>query len=161
MTREEFFSIIERYLNDHLIETERGSQGFGSTGKDISADTVDKYIKDNIDKFKLIRLIDKYKEEKGITKDSEIYNKAQISKQLFHKIRNGEHVNKRTIFSIALGLELPLSKAEEFLKAGGYSISNTDKFDLIMKWCFENKYYNIMSIDEVLYKNDIETFSLK
>lgn len=159
MTKEEFFNIIETYLNDHLIEIERGSQGFGSTGKDISADIVDKYIKDNIDKFKLINLIDEYKEEKGITKDSEIYNKARISKQLFYKIRSGKPVNKRTIFNIALGLELPLSKAEEFLKSGGYSISNTDKFDLIMKCCFEKKFYDIITIDELLERNGLPTFS--
>ena len=45
ITREEFFDIIEIYLKDHLIETERGLQGFGSTGKDINAETVDTYIK--------------------------------------------------------------------------------------------------------------------
>ena len=159
ITREEFFDIIEIYLKDHLIETERGLQGFGSTGKDINAETIDNYIKDNIEESKLINLIDKYSTEKGIKKDSEIYNKARITKQLFYKIRNGMPVNKRTIISIALALELSLSEAEKFLQVGGYSFSPTSEFDLIMQCCFEKGYYDIISIDEVLHKKNIPTFS--
>ena len=100
---------------------------------------------------KLLRLID----ETG-KKDSEIYKKANISKQHFSKIRNNPHYKptKPTAIALALALELDLEQTKDLIGRAGYALTNSSKFDLIIRYFIEQGNYNVVEINLALYEFD-------
>ena len=99
----------------------------------------------------LLRLID----DSG-KKDSEIYKKANISKQHFSKIRNnpGYKPTKPTAIALALALELDLEQTKDLIGRAGYALTNSSKFDLIIRYFIEQKNYDLMQINLALYEFD-------
>lgn len=99
----------------------------------------------------LLRLID----EKG-EKDSAVYKKANISKQHFSKIRNNPHYRptKATALALALALELDMEKTKDLIGRAGYALTNSSKFDLIVRYYIEQGIYDIMEINLALYEFD-------
>jgi len=99
----------------------------------------------------LLKLID----ERG-KKDSQIYKKALLSKQHFSKIRNNPDYKptKATAISLALALELDLEQTRDLIGRAGYALTNSSKFDLIVRYFIEKKNYNIVEINMALYEFD-------
>lgn len=100
----------------------------------------------------LFQLID----EKGAS-DTDIYKKAWIDRRHFSKIRSNPNyrIGKNTAIALALALELTLASAEELLEAAGFSLSDSDTSDLIIKFCLKNKIYNLHDVNEALvYLNE-------
>ena len=99
----------------------------------------------------LLKLIDKTGR-----KDSEIYKKALLSKQHFSKIRNnpGYKPTKATAISLALALELDLEQTKDLIGRAGYALSNSSKFDLIIRYFIEQGNYNVVQINMALYEFD-------
>ena len=99
----------------------------------------------------LLKLIDKTGK-----KDSEIYKKANISKQHFSKIRNNPNYKptKPTAIALALALELSLEDTKDLIGRAGYALTNSSKFDLIIQFFIQQKNYNIVQINIVLYEFD-------
>ena len=96
----------------------------------------------------LIRIIDKT----GLT-DPEVYKKAHISRQLFNHIKNDPtyHPNRSTAISLLCALELPLGEFQRILSLAGYTLSNSSKADVIIRYCIENEIYSILDINDYLY----------
>jgi O-acetyl-ADP-ribose deacetylase (regulator of RNase III) len=99
----------------------------------------------------LLKLID----ESG-RKDSEIYKKANLSKQHFSKIRNDLNYrpSKTTAIALALALELDLDRTRDLIGRAGYALTNSSKFDLIIRYFIEKRQYNIVEINMALYEFD-------
>ena len=99
----------------------------------------------------LLKLIDK-----SGKKDSEIYKKANLSKQHFSKIRNNPHYKptKPTAVALALALELDLEQTKDLIGRAGYALTNASKFDLIIRYFIEQRMYNVVEINLVLYEFD-------
>lgn len=99
----------------------------------------------------LLKLID----EKGV-KASRIYNKANITRQHFYKIRKNlkYRPSKETAVAFAIALELDLDETENLLNRAGYALSNSLKFDRIIVACIESKLYDINTVNAILYKYD-------
>ena len=89
-------------------------------------------------------------------KDSEIYKKALLSKQHFSKIRNNPDYKptKATALSLALALELDLEKTKDLIGRAGYALTNSSKFDLIIRYFIEQGIYDLVQINMVLYEFD-------
>ena len=100
----------------------------------------------------LLKLID----QSG-KKDSEIYKKANISKQHFSKIRNNPHYKptKPTAIALALALELDIEQTKDLIGRAGYALTNSSKFDLIIRYFIEQRNYNIVEINIALYEFDL------
>ena len=99
----------------------------------------------------LLKLIDKTGK-----KDSEIYKKANLSKQHFSKIRNNPNYKptKQTAIALALALELDLEQTKDLIGRAGYALSNSSKFDLIIRYFIEQGNYNVVEINIALYEFD-------
>lgn len=99
----------------------------------------------------LLNLIDKTGK-----KDSEIYKKANLSKQHFSKIRNNPDYKptKATAISLALALELDLEETRDLIGRAGYALTNSSKFDLIVRYFIEQRRYNVVEINCVLFEHD-------
>ena len=99
----------------------------------------------------LLRLIDKTGK-----KDSQIYKKALLSKQHFSKIRNNPDYKptKPTAIALALALELDLDDTKDLIGRAGYALTNSSKFDLIIRYFIENQKYNVVEINCVLFEHD-------
>jgi O-acetyl-ADP-ribose deacetylase (regulator of RNase III) len=99
----------------------------------------------------LLKLID----QSG-KKDSEIYKKANISKQHFSKIRNNPHYKptKPTAIALALALELDMEQTKDLIGRAGYALTNSSKFDLIIQYFIEQGNYNVIEINMALYEFD-------
>lgn len=99
----------------------------------------------------LLKLID----DSG-KKDSEIYKRALLSKQHFSKIRNnpGYKPTKATAIALALALELDLEATRDLIGRAGYALTNSSKFDLIIQYHIENRKYNVVEINCVLFEHD-------
>lgn len=150
-----------RIYNDRLSRSVDCANFFGfldtvSIEQQEEASLADKTFDVADESFKemLFRIID----EKGMT-DSECYNKAHINRKLFSKIRciKDYKPSKSTVILLALSLELPLEQATELLMKAGYALSDADLFDVIIKFCFKNHYYDIFEINKVLFANDLRT----
>lgn len=94
-------------------------------------------------------------DEKGI-RDVECYSKANIDRRHFSKIRSDKNyrTTKQTALALAIALELPINESEDLLKKAGFALSNSDIGDMIVKYCIENKLYDLKTIDEYLIHFD-------
>lgn len=99
----------------------------------------------------LLRLID----ERGLS-DAAVYKRANISRQLFAKIRKDDEYrpSKPTVLALAIALEMDLADTEELLKRAGFSLSHSSKFDVIVEYFLRIGERDVFAINEALYAYD-------
>ena len=89
-------------------------------------------------------------------KDAEIYKRANVSKQHFSKIRNnpGYKPTKATAVAFAIALELDLQETKDLIGRAGYALTNSSKFDIIIRYFIEQGNYNMYDINAALFEFD-------
>jgi hypothetical protein len=95
----------------------------------------------------LFRFIDK----KAIN-DVDVYKRAGIDRRHFSKIRSNPEYKpgKNTVIALALALELTKKETDKLLSSAGYSLSDSDTFDLVIQFCLEKKIYDFYEINQAL-----------
>ena len=101
----------------------------------------------------LIRKID----ESQIT-DAECYKRANVDRRLFNKIKNNPAYkpSKQTVLAFAIALELSLEETKDMLMKAGFALSHSNKADIVVEYCIMTGNYNIIEINQVLFKLDLQ-----
>ena len=89
--------------------------------------------------------------KKGL-KNADLYRRATLTKAHFSKIKNDEryHPSKDTVLALALALKLTLDETQEFLKRAGYTLTDSSKTDLIVRFFIERQMYDVDEVNSVL-----------
>lgn len=167
---------IQRYIDSHLVcEAESNgwtSKKFSHMGTLLGVSAIASFIKkessyqqeneipteeikltfnDDEEDFgdMLITLINK----KQYT-ESEVYKRADIDRRLFSKIRStkGYRPKKITVFALILALHCNLDEALDLMSRASYTFSPSNKQDLTIRFCIENKIYELWRVNLCLEK---------
>ena len=96
----------------------------------------------------LFRLID----ERGLS-DPEVYTRANLTRQVFSKIRKNPdyHPKKVTAFALSIALELDMQTMLDLLSRAGLTFSPGSRTDLIIEYFVTNGNYDTGQIDAALF----------
>lgn len=102
-----------------------------------------------------VDMLTRYINMKG-WRDSKVYKAAQIDRRLFSKIMSERNYKpaKDTALALAIALELTLQQTRDLLDRAGYTLSHSDKRDVIIEYLIREGVHNLADINGVLYKLD-------
>ena len=160
--KEKLKNYIDKYLkeenlvcNDFTVRESRISAKIPYTSRACSAKSkpLGDFIKGNRDPNDFQTTLFRMIEERNLN-DSEVYNKVHIDRRLFSKIRSDKsyHPSKETVILLGLSLELKEKELEELLNSAAYSLPKSNHYDLIIRFCFVNRIYNVEEVNDLLYE---------
>lgn len=94
-------------------------------------------------------------DERGL-KDSEVYKRANLSRQHFSKIRSNPHYQpkKNTVLALAIALELSPEETSMLLERAGFAFSHADRRDVIVEFFIKEGIYDVFQINDALFAFD-------
>lgn len=110
---------------------------------------------DNYLNLTFVDMLTRYINEKG-WRDSKVYKAAQMDRRLFSKIMSDQYYkpSKDSALALAIALELTLKQTNDLLSRAGYTLSHSDKRDVIIEYFIREGIYNLSDINEILYRLD-------
>lgn len=141
------YAEIQRKMDESTRNCYPGTMSFARSPVDIAR----LRRKDKSFREKLFDWIDK----KGMT-DVACYKKANVDRRTFSKIKNIKDYSpsKQTAVAFAIALELDLNDTLDLLEPLGITLSRYYTFDVIIRYCIEEKIYDVHEINEILYDYD-------
>ena len=152
----ELLDKLEKYLQKNFEKPRFGRMSYknlmemGEASYSCSSEDINTFIEKNKDKHNLQQLLFSYIDDKNL-KDSDVYNKVNIDRRLFSKIRNDNyHPSKNTIILLGLSLELTENQIIKLLESDSYSLPKNNNRDLIIRFCFIEKIFDPIKVNELL-----------
>ena len=92
-------------------------------------------------------------------KDAEVYKAAKIDRRHFSKIRSNVNYtpSKRTVIALALALKLSEDETEDLLNTAGYTLSASQKADVVVLSFLRRNNYSLSQINEALDRLGLDT----
>jgi hypothetical protein len=154
---------LEKYIEEHrsevkILESMKVYQDLDILESQVDLDLENFIGKKRKPSFQTLLLT--YIDQSGSI-DSEIYKKAGLDRRHFSKIRSNidYQPSKRTVLSLALALELSKEHTDQLLHAAGYSLSDSDTFDLIIQFCLEKEIYDRFEVNNMLDYFKVKTLN--
>jgi len=111
---------------------------------------IEKYVIDNIEKG-FNETILSYILDHNLDSVS-IYNKANLHRRIFSRLYNTDYTpSKNTAICLCIALNFDYDKTQYMLKKLGYTLSKSNKFDLIITFYIKNNIFDIYEINDYLY----------
>lgn len=94
-------------------------------------------------------------DERGLT-DAEVYKRANLSRQLFSKLRRdaGYRPTKQTAVALAMALGLDLDETSRLLARAGFALSHASRFDIIVEYFLAHGCHDVFQLNEMLFAFD-------
>ena len=110
---------------------------------------------DNYLNLTFVDMLTRYINKNG-WRDTRVYQAAQMDRRLFSKIMSDRNYkpSKDTAIALAIALELTLTQANDLLSRAGYTLSHSNKRDVIIEYFIREGIHNLSDINEVLYNLD-------
>lgn len=110
---------------------------------------IEKYVIDNIEKG-FNESILSYILDHNLDSVS-IYNKANLHRRIFSRLYNTDYTpSKNTAICLCIALNFDYDKTQYMLKKLGYTLSKSNKFDLIITFYIKNNIFDIYEINDYL-----------
>ena len=179
---EELLGAVESFINEHYVEKKRGARRELAAEEHHAWFGVRSDVKRGLPSFRVDddNLLPLYESEKRSLddlvgnldepfsatllklidvsgkKDPEVYNRANIDRRLFSKIRSNARYapSKPTVLAFAVALELDLTQTKDLLERAGFALSRSRMFDVIVEYFIVNRRYDVYEINEVLFTYD-------
>lgn len=86
-------------------------------------------------------------------RESSVYKAAQIDRRLFSKITKNRHYNpsKDTCIALAFALKLGAEEFLDLLSRAGYTLSHSNRRDVIIEFVVHKEIYDVNTVNEILY----------
>ena len=103
-----------------------------------------------------------YIERGNYKKDSEVYKKAGLSRQVWSQImhRSKHTPSRSTIFPLILALQLSFEDATRLLASAGLAFNYSNPVDCIVRKQIEKKNYNVMKVNYLLEEAGLDPFAI-
>lgn len=132
----------------------RREKSISDEGRMLCSRRIDSQLEHYVSKLdstfteELFKYIDQKKKS-----DVEIYKAADIDRRLFSKMRSDMSYKPSKATAIALGIALRLNLDEmlDFIGKAGYTLSMSNKFDLIIRYHVEKKIFDVLEINDALF----------
>lgn len=121
----------------------------------MKKEEIDKYIKEHSQSKEknlsfveyLYKMMNKYK----VDSVSSLYNKANISRQLWSSIVSEKsNPSLNVCIKIVFALKMNNSECKLLLKKAGYTLASSSKYSLIIRYAIENNNYSLNELNEML-----------
>jgi hypothetical protein len=118
--------------------------------EDIQNNELEDFIKHNR-KPTFNQTLFSFIDKKGVS-DSSVYKKAGMDRRHFSKIRSNPdyQIGKNSAIALALALELNSRETDKLLSSAGFSLSDSETFDLVIKFCLEKEIYDNDDVNQAL-----------
>ena len=121
---------------------------------------LNKYIKDQkVDKIRAMPFLEYvyYIMNQKELSASDVYLKADIDRRTWSKIVSIKiKPSLEMSVKIAFGLELSNEECKIMLKKLNYTLSSSSEFALVIRFCLENKIYNLVDVNQLLYSKGLK-----
>ena len=121
---------------------------------------LNKYIKDQkVDKIRAMPFLEYvyYIMNQKELSASDVYLKATIDRRTWSKIVSIKiKPSLEMSVKIAFGLELSNEECKIMLKKLNYTLSSSSEFALVIRFCLENKIYNLVDVNKLLYSKGLK-----
>lgn len=112
---------------------------------------VDKYIEKHKEPEPFTVMLNRFREERNLS-PKDLYTRAWIDRRLYSQIMGERNYKpaRNTAIAFGFGLNLSFSDMDQLLGSAGFTLSKTSEFDLVIKFCIENKIYDITTVNQLL-----------
>lgn len=135
--------LLDKYDSARIDELMRKSNGFDTLAFEKALSSVMNQTFTD----KLISIIN----QKGLL-DTEVYKAADIDRRLYSKIMSDRDYkpSKDTALALIFALELTLPQASDLLSRAGYTLSHSNKRDVILEYFIRESVHNLADINIML-----------
>jgi hypothetical protein len=164
MFNKSLLSKVKKYIKENYVEEEKLYKRAKQSSVDECCFSLELRSLSDIDEIleatwqeMVFRWID-HKE----MKDSDVYKRGNISKQTFSKIRSNVDYqpNKDTAIQMCFGLELGLDDSLDLIGKAGFSLSNSIKRDVVVRYFIENSIYEVDTLNITLDELGLKLFPI-
>ena len=90
-------------------------------------------------------------DKNGFDKASDLYNKANISRQLWSSlISEKSHPSLEMCIKLVFALKLNNRECKLFLKKAGFTLASASKYSLIIRYALEHNVYDLNELNKIL-----------